>query len=137
METYRLYLNGQWAEPADAIDVVNPATGEPFARIGTVPRGRVRQALADAQQSWDGWRKLTALQRGDYLRKVAQTLEDRREEFARTITLENGKPIAQSRTEVAMSVDHLRWFAEEARRVYGRVIPNQVKGKRNMVIRVP
>src|SRR5438874_11443076 len=61
----------------------------------------------------------------------------RAEEIAHTMTLENGKPISQSRTEVAVAVDHLRWFAEECRRAYGRVIPNQVAGKRNLVIKQP
>jgi succinate-semialdehyde dehydrogenase / glutarate-semialdehyde dehydrogenase len=57
--------------------------------------------------------------------------------FAKTITLENGKPLAQNESEVAMSADHLRWFAEEARRVYGRSIPNQVAGKRHLVVKTP
>src|SRR6185437_2029011 len=63
--------------------------------------------------------------------------EKRRDEIARTITLENGKPLAQSVGEVAGTVDHLHWFAEEARRSYGRIVPNQVEGKRHMVIKSP
>ena len=75
--------------------------------------------------------------RGVYLSRLADALDGRREELARTITLENGKPLAQSRGEVAMSVDHLRWFAGEAGRAYGRVVPNQVPGKRHLVLRTP
>jgi succinate-semialdehyde dehydrogenase / glutarate-semialdehyde dehydrogenase len=75
--------------------------------------------------------------RGRFLHRVATLVEDRGEQFAQALTRENGKPLSQSRAEVAMSVDHLRWFAEEGRRVYGRVIPHQAAAKRNMVIRVP
>ena len=64
-------------------------------------------------------------------------MEKRRDEIARTITLENGKPLAQSLGEIAMSVDHLRWFAEEARRCYGRIVPHQTDGKRNLVVKTP
>jgi len=71
------------------------------------------------------------------LHKVAAELERRREEIARLITLENGKPLAQSQGEVTMSVDHLRWFAEEARRAYGRIIPHQVEEKRHLVVKTP
>lgn len=80
---------------------------------------------------------MTGQQRGAALRRVADVLERRVEEVARTITLENGKPLAQSKGEVAMTVDHLRWFAEEAPRAYGRVIPPQKQGKRHVVIRQP
>ena len=71
------------------------------------------------------------------LHKIASELHRRREEIARLITLENGKPLTQSQGEVAMATDHLRWFAEEARRAYGRVIPHQVDEKRHLVLRTP
>jgi len=130
-----LYLNGKWVEPPDSLDVVNPATGEVFASVGTVGRDLVSRALTDAAHAWRQWRKLTGSQRGTYLLKIADALGKRAEEIARTITLENGKPLAQSRGEVAMAVDHLRWFAGEAERAYGRIVPNQVEGKRHLVIR--
>lgn len=97
----------------------------------------VRQALEDAGTASKSWGALTAKARGDYLLAIAAELQKRMDEVARTITLENGKPLAQSKGEVAMSIDHLRWFAEEARRGYGRVIPNQVAGKRHLVIKSP
>ena len=137
VKTYGLYLNGRWAEPAEPLDVENPATGEVFARIGTVERDGVRQALEDAQRAWPGWAQLTGMQRGDYLLAIAERLSDRLEEVAKVITLENGKPLAQSRGEVNMTLDHLRWFAEEARRNYGRLVPHQKPGKRHMVMRRP
>jgi succinate-semialdehyde dehydrogenase/glutarate-semialdehyde dehydrogenase len=132
-----LYLNGRWASGSEPLAVVNPATGKTIGRVSTVDRKGVAQALQDAQAAWPAWRKLPARDRGAYLHKIADALEERREELARTITLENGKPLAQSRGEVAMSVDHLRWFAAEAGRAYGRVIPQQAPGKRHLVLRTP
>lgn len=137
IKTHRLYVNGQWIKATDPMDVVNPSTGDVFARIGTVGREGVRDAFDHAAAAYDSWRKLTGLQRGDWLRKIADGIEARIDEFARTITLENGKPLLQSKGEMGMTVDHLRWFAEEARRTYGRVIPHQIPGKRHLVLKSP
>jgi succinate-semialdehyde dehydrogenase/glutarate-semialdehyde dehydrogenase len=137
METHRLYLAGGWIAPCDPIEVVNPATGEAFSRVATVDRPGVRQALADAHAAWDGWRNLPGKQRGIFLRRIAAGLDRRRDALARTITLENGKPLRESLAEVNVAIDHLEWFAEEARRTYGRIVPQQVEGKRHMVVKVP
>ncbi|HVU35138.1 MAG TPA: NAD-dependent succinate-semialdehyde dehydrogenase [Opitutaceae bacterium] len=132
-----LYLGGKWRHTGTTLRVVNPATSEPFDEVCTIRRTDVAEALHDAHRAFPAWRALTGRTRGDYLRKIADALEQRASEIARIITLENGKPLAQSAGEVAMTVDHLRWFAEEARRVYGRVVPHQVDGKRHLVIKSP
>jgi succinate-semialdehyde dehydrogenase / glutarate-semialdehyde dehydrogenase len=137
VKTYPLYLNGEFISSEPAWDVVNPASGEAFARISTIDRGGVAQALADAHVAYAGWRQLTAKARGEYLRRIASEVERRRDEIARLISLENGKPLVQSLGEIGMTVDHLQWFAEEGRRAYGRVIPQQAAGKRNLVIKTP
>jgi len=137
MKTYPLYLNGEFVTSEPAWDVLNPATGEAFARISTIDRKRVAQALADANAAFGPWRQLTAKARGEFLRKMASEVERRREEIARLICSENGKPLAQGLGEVAMTVDHLQWFAEEGRRAYGRIIPPQANGKRNLVVKTP
>jgi len=137
MQTHKLYLAGRWVAPRDPIEVVNPATGEAFAQVATIDRAGMRQALSDADAAWGGWRRLTGKQRGAFLRTVAAVLDRRRDEIARTITMENGKPLAESRAEVNGTVDHLQWFAEEARRTYGRIIPHQVDGKRHLVVKTP
>ncbi len=137
VELRSLYLRGEWLPPEDPIYVTNPATGAVFAGVGTVGRDRVRQALADAQAAWPGWRGLTGQERGQHLRKIADALEHYGPQIARTITLENGKPLAQSHAEVALAVDHFRWFAAEAERVYGRVVPPQTPSKRHLVVRSP
>jgi succinate-semialdehyde dehydrogenase/glutarate-semialdehyde dehydrogenase len=137
VKTYPLYLNGQFVASEPARPIVNPATGEPFARVCTTDRARLAVAIEDAHRAFREWRRLAGKARGALLHAVADRLESRRDEIARAITMENGKPLAQSLGEVAMSVDHLRWFAEEARRAYGRVVPNQVDGKRHLVIKTP
>jgi succinate-semialdehyde dehydrogenase/glutarate-semialdehyde dehydrogenase len=136
-ETRRVYLNGQWVDSQETTEIVDPATGELFARVATVSREQVKQAIADAHAAFREWRELPARTRGEYLTAIAANVEKRSDEIARTITRENGKPLAQSKAEVAMTIDHLRWFAEEGKRAYGRVIPNQVPSKRNLVIKRP
>ena len=137
MKTYPLYLNGQFVTSEPAWEIVNPATGKAFARISTITRARLSEAIADAHAAFPAWRALTAKTRSEYLRRLAMELERRREEVARLMSTENGKPLAQAFSEVAMSVDHLQWFAEEGRRAYGRIIPPQADGKRNLVIKTP
>lgn len=137
MKPRPLFLAGQWRHTSTSVTVHNPATGEAFDAVCTVPRADVAQAIADAHAAFPAWRKLTAKARGEFLRKIADALEQRSADIARLITLENGKPLAQSAGEVAMTIDHLRWFAEEGRRIYGRTIPHQVDGKRHVVVKTP
>ena len=137
MKTYPVYLNGELKTTEKTYVVANPANGEDVARMSTVDRSTVAQAIKNAHAAFPGWRQLPGKKRGELLHQAANQLHGRRDEIARLITLENGKPLAQSQGEVGMSVDHLTWFAEEARRGYGRIIPNQVEGKRHLVIKTP
>jgi len=108
MTSYPVFLNGEFAVTEKTLPVVNPATGEPFARINLVDRPQVARAIEDAEKAFLGWRRQTGKARGELLEKIADELERRRDEVARLITLENGKPLSQSQGEVAMTVDHLR-----------------------------
>jgi succinate-semialdehyde dehydrogenase/glutarate-semialdehyde dehydrogenase len=137
MKCYPLYLNGEWITGESTLPVRNPASGEAFAAISTTTRARVAQALTDAHTAFLSWREQTGKARGEFLERIANELERRRDEVSRLITMENGKPLAQSLSELAMTVDHLRWFAAEARRAYGRVVPHQVQDKRHLVIKSP
>src|SRR5215472_2290133 len=134
---YGSYIGGEWVLTREQLQVVDPSTGKPFATVSTIRQEHVSAALSSAEKAFSEWRQLSALERGNFLRRVADELLRRRTEIARTITLENGKPLAQSEGEVAMSADHLYWFAEEGRRVYGRSVPNQIKGKRHLVVKTP
>ena len=134
---YRSWIGGRWMGERDMLDVVDPGLALPYARIAQVGFGEVQEALGAAQEAFAAWREMPAMERGAALHRVADLLGTRKPQFARAITRENGKPLAQSEGEVAMSIDHLRWFAEEARRVYGRTVPNQVRGKRHLVVKTP
>jgi succinate-semialdehyde dehydrogenase / glutarate-semialdehyde dehydrogenase len=134
---HKIYLGGRWIDTGRDLEVVNPADGRVFATVCTVEREHVQTALQNAESAFSRWRGLTAKERGAMLMRVADELKRRQDEIARTITLENGKPLAQSKGEVAMAEDHLRWFAEEGRRAYGRWIPQQDSRKRNLVIKSP
>jgi succinate-semialdehyde dehydrogenase / glutarate-semialdehyde dehydrogenase len=135
--SHGVYLSGKWVETGNELEVVNPANGQVFASVSTVDREQVGGALIAAHDAFASWRKVPAKDRGALLLRVADELKARRDEIARTITLENGKPLAQSKGEVGMAEDHLRWFAEEAKRAYGRMIPQQDGRKRNMMIKTP
>ncbi len=137
MNIRKLYLNGKWESGEGWITVENPATGRSFARVATISRRRLRVALEDAQKALPGWRGKTAADRGSLLRRVADALERRADTIASIITRENGKPLAESRGEVAAAADHFRWFAEEGRRAYGRIVPPQAAGKRHLIIKQP
>ncbi|HEY3861161.1 MAG TPA: NAD-dependent succinate-semialdehyde dehydrogenase [Verrucomicrobiae bacterium] len=137
MKTYPLYLNGEFVTTGKHFAVKNPATAEIIGHMSTLDRPRLAQAISDAHAAFAGWRALTAKARGEYLHEIGRELERRRDEIARIMTEEAGKPLAQSLGEVAMTVDHLHWFAEEARRGYGRIIPHQTDGKRNLVVKTP
>ena len=137
MRSYPLYLNGRFVPGNEMVAVRNPATGEIFAKMTICSRDQVRTAIENAHAAFAGWRRLPGKARGEFLSRIADETERRKDEIARAITLENGKPLAQSHGETAMTVDHLRWFAEEARRGYGRIIPNQAEGKRHLVIKSP
>jgi succinate-semialdehyde dehydrogenase/glutarate-semialdehyde dehydrogenase len=134
---HKIYLNGEWIATGRELEVVNPADGKVFASVSTVDREQVKAALNAAHAAFQKWRALTAKERGAMLLRVADELKRRQGEIACTITLENGKPLAQSKGEVAMAEDHLRWFAEEGKRAYGRVIPQQDSRKRNLAIKSP
>jgi len=137
MDTYGLYLNGEWVDSEQKLTVIDKGTGEAIAEVSTVDRAGVRKAIEDAEAVRSSWAGLTGMARGDLLLKLAEELSKRADEIAHDITIENGKPLPQSKGEVGMAIDHIRWFAEEARRSYGRQVPHQTPGKRHLILRHP
>lgn len=131
------YIGGEWRRGGSELEVVDPASAEPFARVSTVGAKEIKEALSNAESVLATWRSCTVKDRAAVLHKIADEVIRRKSEFAEIITRENGKPLAQSEGEVLMSEDHLRWFAEEAKHSYGRLIPNHTPGKRHMVVKTP
>ena len=133
------YIDGAWvaADGGGTLDVTNPATGEV---IGTVPDCAVaetRRAIAAASAAFPAWRAKTAKERAAILRKWFDLIMVNQEELARLLTLEQGKSLAESRGEIAYGASFIEWFAEEAKRLYGDVIPGHMADKRIVVLRQP
>ena len=133
------YINGAWVDANNgaSLKVRNPADG---ALLGTVPRmGReeTRRAIEAAHAAFLSWRAHTAKERGALLRKWFTLIEEHREELAVLITTEQGKPLAESRVEVAYAGSYIEWFAEEAKRVYGETIASDQRDQRIVVTKAP
>ncbi|MBK9080634.1 MAG: NAD-dependent succinate-semialdehyde dehydrogenase [Rhizobiales bacterium] len=132
-------IGGQWvgADSGETFAVTNPATGQTIGHVPSCGAAETRRAIEAAQGAFEGWRKLTAAERADKLRKLAAAIEKNKEELAVLLTSEQGKPLAESRGEVGISAAYVQWFAEEARRVYGDTIPSPWAGRRILVTKEP
>lgn len=115
----------------------DPATGETLGHLPLATPADVDDALAAADAAFPAWKKLTPARRGNILRSAAQLLRQRIEAIALCLTLEQGKPLRESRAEITTAADTLDWFAEEGRRAYGRVIPGRHDGSRYLVLKEP
>ena len=132
-------INGAWvpAHSGATLDVENPATGE---RLGSVPnagRDETRDAIAAAAAAFPAWRARTGKERGALLRAWFDLIMQNQEDLATLMTLEQGKPLAESRGEVAYGAAFIEWFAEEAKRTYGDIIPGHARDKRILVTKEP
>ncbi len=135
----RMYVNGEWilAQGGATFDVVNPADRSVVARVtnGAVPE--VERAVAAAHAAFREWSLLAPKDRGRVLLEIQELMEERRDELARLVTLENGKPFDEAKKEVQFSLGYFGWFAEEARRMTGEWIPSPQPGKRYWVLHQP
>jgi succinate-semialdehyde dehydrogenase/glutarate-semialdehyde dehydrogenase len=135
----KAYVNGAWCDADDGatLPVTNPATGQ---RLGTVPRmgaAEARRAVEAASAAWPAWRKRTAKERSAILRRWFELVLQNQEDLAILMTAEQGKPLAESRGEIAYAASFLEWFAEEGKRVYGDTIPSHAADKRVVVLKEP
>jgi len=130
-------VNGQWVKGAARFDVNDPATGAKLADVANLGAADAEKAIAAAEAAWPAWRGQTAKERGILLRKWFDLLMANQEDLARLMTAENGKPITESRGEVAYGASFVEWFAEEAKRVNGETLPPFDNNRRLMVIRQP
>ena len=133
------YLDGQWCEADDGArtEIFDPATGE---RLGSVPnlgRAETRRAIEAARRAQPAWRALTARERAARLRRWYELMLEHQDDLARIMTAEQGKPLAEARGEIAYAASFLEWFAEEAKRAYGDLIPAHAADKRILVQKEP
>jgi succinate-semialdehyde dehydrogenase/glutarate-semialdehyde dehydrogenase len=133
------YIDGTWCGAASGatIEVRNPASGELLGTIPDMGAAETRQAVAAAERALPGWRTLTASERADRLRGWFFLVMDHREDLACLMTAEQGKPLAESRGEIAYAASFIEWFAEEGKRVYGDTIPSPQRENRIVVIKEP
>lgn len=138
--TYRqLYIDGQWGDASNGkrLTVINPATEGGIGEVAFGSRADCKRAVEAAHKAMPAWMKLTSWDRAKILKKTADLMRERADGIARTLTMEQGKPLAEAKAEVLNSADTFEWFAEEGKRAYGQVIPNNVPGKRHMTIKHP
>ncbi len=135
----KMYIDGQWvaAQDGKTIGVVNPATEEVVADMAFGSRADTRRALEAAARAMVGWMKQTAWDRARVLKKTAELMRERADAIARTLTMEQGKPLAEAKAEILHSADTFEWFAEEGKRAYGQLIPPSVPGKRHVTVKHP
>jgi len=138
-ERARMYVGGAWVGAASGktMRVTNPATGEALAELPDAERDDAWKAVDEAAKAFPAWAATPGLERGKILRRIFELMTEQRDDLARLVTEENGKPFDEARREVAFATGYFSWFAEEARRVYGEIVPPPVPGKRLWVLRQP
>jgi succinate-semialdehyde dehydrogenase / glutarate-semialdehyde dehydrogenase len=135
----QLFIDGAWKKAASGktISVLNPATEEQLGTVAHAEKADLDLALAAAQKGFAAWRKVSAYDRCKIMHKAADTLRAKADEIARVMTLEQGKPVGEAKLETLVGADVIDWFAEEARRAYGRTIPARGAGIYQLEIKEP
>jgi succinate-semialdehyde dehydrogenase/glutarate-semialdehyde dehydrogenase len=133
------YVNGQWVDADNGAThtVTNPATGEALGTIPDMGVAEARRAIEAANAAWPTWRKMTAKERAGIMRKWFDMMMAAQDDLGMILTLEQGKPLAEAKGEIAYGASFIEWFAEEAKRVYGDTIPGHQSDKRIIVLREP
>ena len=134
-----LFINGVWTGSVggQTLPVLNPATGEVVGTASHADRPDLQKAVEAVAAGFQIWRRVSAFDRSKRLRNAATVLRDRADTIGHIVTLEEGKPLAEARAEVMGAADVIDWFAEEARRTYGKVIPARTEGVYQLLIKEP
>ena len=138
-ETLGLFIDGKMTSGNSGAtsDVVNPAKDLVLAQLPHAKKPELDRALAAAEKGFKAWKSVNAFERAKILRKAADLMRARVDDIARVLTLEQGKPLMESKIEILAGADITDWFADEGRRAYGRIIPARADGVRNLVIMEP
>ncbi len=133
------YIDGAWcdADSGEKIDVRNPAIGETLGTIPKMGKDETRRAIEAANKALPAWRAKTAKERAGILRKWFNLMMENQEDLAVMMTLEQGKPLAESRGEIAYAASFIEWFAEEGKRIYGETIPQYMSDRRILILKEP
>ncbi len=135
----QMYIDGAWCDAPDGktLAVINPADESVVAEVAYGSAAEAHRAIEAASRVFPAWRALSAYDRGKILKKTADLMRERVETIGRTLTQEQGKPLAEAKTEVLHAADTFEWFAEEGKRTYGRIIPPANVAKRYYAIKHP
>lgn len=133
----KAFIAGEWRDAKAHFAVTNPANGDVLAQVPDLGSEETREAVSAAEAAWSAWRKRTAKERANLLRAWFDAIMDHQEDLARLMTLEQGKPLAESRGEVAYGASFVEFYAEEAKRVAGETLPSHGADKRILVFREP
>ncbi|HZH53758.1 MAG TPA: NAD-dependent succinate-semialdehyde dehydrogenase [Microvirga sp.] len=135
----KLFIDGEWRDGSEGktIPVRDPATGEVIGHVAHATRPDLDAALAAVDSGFKTWSAVPALERSKLMRKAASLLRERLERIAEIMTREQGKPLAEAKSEVMAAADVIDWFAEEARRTYGHVIPSRAPSIMQMTVKLP
>ncbi|EPB2247904.1 NAD-dependent succinate-semialdehyde dehydrogenase [Citrobacter youngae] len=134
-----LFIDGDWIEAGnrDTVAVINPATEATIGRLPLATAADLERALSATRSGFDIWRRTVPAERARIMKNAAALMRERAEHIASLMTLEEGKPLAESRDEVLRAADYFEWFAEEARRIDGRVVPSNRPGVLQLVKKEP
>lgn len=130
-------INGQWQTLSETFDVLNPASGEVIARVAKGGKRETEQAIAAAERAFPAWRALTAKQRSEILYRWYQLMIENKRWLGQLVTAEQGKPLKEAEGEVEYAASFIQWFAEQAKRVNGEIIPPAKSGARILATREP
>ncbi|MEI6382085.1 MAG: NAD-dependent succinate-semialdehyde dehydrogenase [Betaproteobacteria bacterium] len=135
----QLLIDGKWCDAANGktLAVHNPATGQEIGRVAHAAIADLDRALEAAQKGFEVWRKTPVVERGKIMRQAVSLLRERTPQIAALMTQEQGKPLAEAKGEIGMATEVIEWFAEEARRVYGRVVPSRNLLSQQLVLKDP
>ncbi|WP_043363186.1 NAD-dependent succinate-semialdehyde dehydrogenase [Belnapia sp. F-4-1] len=135
----QLHINGEWrnSRSGKMLQVINPATEEVIGEVAHAGTDDLDEALEAAERGFATWKKVSAFERAKLMRKAADILRSRADEIAALMTAEQGKPLPEAKMETLAGADIIDWFAEEARRAYGRVIPARAEGVYQLVVKEP
>jgi succinate-semialdehyde dehydrogenase/glutarate-semialdehyde dehydrogenase len=133
------FINGAWvaADDSRVHGVDDPASGKSLGSIAWSGAAETRRAIDAAQAAFADWSMTTAAERAGFLLKIAAIVRENLDDLAGLLTLEQGKPLAEARAEMKLGADYIQWFAEEARRINGEIIPSPWKGRQILVTREP
>ncbi len=131
------YVNGQWVDAANSIDVTNPANGEHLGSVPSLNVEQVEAAIVQAHTAMPAWSARTAKERAQVLRRWFDLIEANIDDLGRIMTLEQGKPLHEAKGEIRYAASFIEWFAEEGKRVYGETIPQTVSSNRLTTIKQP